>query len=153
LGILDGAFDVAIVKVDPSFISIAGAVPQPLLLSRFPENGEKVTIAGFGRTETGDLSLSDPRAAEVTFAGTDDINRLITIPSENEGAVCFGDSGGPLLVQADNRQMAIVGVTSFGKSVVEQSLCGPGTISYFAPLGNKGNSSFILSEASDAIVF
>jgi secreted trypsin-like serine protease len=153
LNIFDGAFDIAIVKVDPGFISAAGAAPQPVLLNRFPEKGEKVTIAGFGQTETGELSLNDPRAAEVTFAGTDEINRLITIPSQNEGAVCFGDSGGPLLAKTDDKQMAIVGVTSFGKSVVDQSSCGTGTISYFSPLGNKGNSSFILSEASDAIVF
>ena len=150
LGGPDGAFDVAIVKVDERFMPQAGAVPQPLLRSRSPAAGETVTITGFGITEDGTLSLDKVRAAEVSLTGTDQVNRYVAIPTTENVGVCRGDSGSPLLARSTTGEFGIIAVTSFGTEFIPGAQCGFGTTSYFAPLDNVGNSAFLDTYAPDA---
>lgn len=151
LGLFKGAFDVAIVKVDENFMPAVGAVPQPLLMSRVPDPGEKVVITGHGLTEKGEQSVDRPKAGTVVLSGIDQYNRLTIIPSEDSAAVCSGDSGGPLLAKNIAGEYGITGITSFTESLQNKDVCGFGTIDKFAPIWNKGNIEFINTHAPDAM--
>lgn len=94
--------DIAVIIVNEPFVGIT-----PRTLGRtVPANGSDATIVGFGRSTESNLVSS----AGTKFVGD---TRIIDSPGRliqagGDSWICFGDSGGPLLVGSD-----VVGVTSF----------------------------------------
>lgn len=72
--------------------------------------GRRAEAAGYGKTETGSIGTryftSEPIAALA--------RGYVTIDGEGERGVCFGDSGGPLLIIADDGTIRVAGVLSNG---------------------------------------
>ncbi len=87
--------------------------PVPLLVSRNPQQGETAVVAGFGQTQTGTGAGTVLRAGTTTISAvtTDTITTQYTGTSSGSG-VCYGDSGGPLLV-SQSGAWALAGVTSY----------------------------------------
>lgn len=129
--------DLALVRT-----SIApGVANAPLLLSREPQVGEKVTIAGFGQ-------ISPNAFGEGVFAGeaviTDVTENHVTIRFEEEQAhPCPGDSGGAIFVKQAN-SLAIAGVVSQSDPSVDvEDICRVGDITLYTNIQESSNLSFI----------
>ncbi len=89
--------------------------------------GESATIVGFGQSDDPEQPFGIKRQVTTEIVGFswDEV----FVGNENEGA-CYGDSGGPALVQLDDGTWRVFGVTSWG-----QPGCGAGN--YF-PLVHNG---------------
>jgi secreted trypsin-like serine protease len=113
--------------------------PVPLLLSRDARVSEQAVIAGWGQN---DASISGTlRAGTTTVASVS--NALIQAAPFATGstisAVCFGDSGGPFLVQ-ESGAWSLAGVTS----AFSGNSCATGQAS-FTNLHNASVSAFVLN--------
>lgn len=88
--------------------------------------GESATIVGFGQSDDPEQPYGIKRQVTTEIAGFswDEV----FVGNENEGA-CYGDSGGPALVQLDDGTWRVFGVTSWG-----QPGCGAGN--YFSLVHN-----------------
>jgi len=84
--------------------------------------GEPATIVGFGQNDDPDESYGVKR--QVTTEITDFSWDEVYVGNDEKGA-CYGDSGGPVLVQLDDGTWRTFGVTSWGKP-------GCGTGNYFS---------------------
>jgi hypothetical protein len=112
--------------------------PVPILASREARAGEAAVVAGWGQTESGTSGIL--RAGTTTISGVTGMLLQATYSTGNAG-VCFGDSGGPILVQ-EGGAWAIAGITS---AFVGNS-CSTGTNS-FTNLRNADVSAFVASAA------
>lgn len=72
--------------------------------------GRRAEAAGYGETETGGLGTRYFTAEPIVSLE----NGYVTIDGEGQRGVCFGDSGGPLLVLADDGSVRVAGVLSNG---------------------------------------
>lgn len=72
--------------------------------------GRQAEAAGYGQTETGSLGTRYFTAEPIVSLD----RGLVTIDGQGQRGVCFGDSGGPLLVLADDGTVRVVGVLSNG---------------------------------------
>jgi len=134
------AFDVGIVLTAQDL----GRTPIPLLFGRDAVVGEPAVLSGWGIDQSG-FTPSAPKAGWNAVSGVS-ASSIETQYSSGTSTVCFGDSGGPLLV-AQGGAAAIAGVTS------ETSLSGyncANSTSYFANVRNADVRSFILGLVPDA---
>jgi hypothetical protein len=115
-----------------------GRTPIPILFSRDGRIGETAVIAGWGIEQSGSggafvrAGLNTVSAVNATY--------LETAYSGSTSSVCYGDSGGPLLV-SESGVWALAGVTS------ETSASGyncTASTSYFTSVRNADVRSFIL---------
>ena len=128
------AYDVAIVLTPQDL----GRTPIPLLFSRDGRVGETAVIAGWGIDQSGS-------GGAIVRAGLNTVSavnatHLETAYSASTSSVCYGDSGGPLLV-SEGGAWAIAGVSS------ETSASGyncTASTSYFSSVRNADVASFIL---------
>lgn len=90
--------------------------PTPPLSTRLPMAGQLSIIAGYGLTATDGTPDGTLRAGLVPIelvSATD--GSIYWFIGEGEANTCFGDSGGPMLLQfAENEPLVLVGVTSSG---------------------------------------
>ena len=92
-------------------------------------NGE-ATIVGFGETKRGSYGVK--RRAQMRFIGNDDDYVYVQSPNKKHRSSCYGDSGGPVLV--DSRSTTyIAGVLSYGSTIK----CRRGDISFYSRVDNR----------------
>jgi hypothetical protein len=102
--------------------------------------GDILTILGYGVTNgvtqvgSGVLRIGEMRVNEVT---TDSIFSDYTPPAMSN--TCFGDSGGPAFVEAEDGGLALAGITSTGTNIT----CAIGDRSAFTNLTNQAILAFI----------
>ncbi len=111
--------------------------PIPLLLSRDAKVGEQAVIAGWGQDDSSVGGILRAATTTVTAVTSTAIQAAYT-QGGGVGGVCFGDSGGPLLLQQGGT-WALAGVTS----AFSGNSCSTGT-NEFTSVRNAGVSSFIL---------
>jgi hypothetical protein len=128
------AYDVGIVLTSQDL----GRTPIPVLFSRDGLVGETAVLAGWGIVENG-AGGAFVRAGLNTVSAVN-ATHLETAYSSTTSSVCYGDSGGPLLV-SENGVWAIAGVTS--ETSATGYNCSAST-SYFASVWNADVRSFIL---------
>jgi secreted trypsin-like serine protease len=127
------AFDVGVVLLAQD----VGRTPIPALLSRDARVGESAVLGGWGKDQNGNGTIL--RAGLNTVSAVNP-SYLQTAYSGTTSSVCYGDSGGPLLV-SEGGTWAIAGVTS------ETSASGyncTASTSYFTSVRNDDVRSFIL---------
>ncbi len=88
--------------------------PIPIAVSDAPKNGQQATIAGFGLTAGNASDAGVLRIGAMVIASVEP-ELIVGVSQEGNSNTCFGDSGGPLLVQ-QNGQANLVGTTSYGSS-------------------------------------
>ena len=125
--------DVAVIKLT----SPLSLPTLPVLASRSVDDGDVLSIFGYGVDENGNTDDFDLRSGEVRVS--DVTNDHIEISYDGEGSnTCNGDSGGPL-VSSGAEGAALVGVTSSGSL----EGCGVGDRSRFTNLQSASNLSFL----------
>lgn len=116
----------------------------PILTSKAPKIGDKVSIFGYGTTSGGASIDGKLRAGSMTIGGVDS-SRIYAYFDASTSNTCSGDSGGPMLLQVGDQQ-ALIGTTSYGSS----TNCSVGELSAFANLQSPATQNFIRSVAPDA---
>ena len=132
-------FDVAVIETLPG--ALDGAPSSPLLVSRSPELGEAVYLAGFGLTSFNGYTSDQVVAGDASVRRvTDDHIRIDFVHGESHP--CMGDSGGPLFL--DSTELAIVGLVSqSAPEVAFEDLCDYGDQTLYVNLRNESILSFI----------
>lgn len=74
--------------------------------------GQTGEAAGYGRNHTGASGVRYFTAEPIVDVGT----TYVTIDGRGERGVCFGDSGGPLMVMAEDGSVRVIGDLSYGDS-------------------------------------
>jgi hypothetical protein len=133
------AFDVGVIFVGEDL----GRPIVPLLLGRAAQVGETAVVAGWGQ----DLQQRGAflRAGTTTLSGADG-SVLRTLFSSIASGICFGDSGGPILLQEQ-------GVWSIGGiiSATSDSTCNTGE-HFYGAVRNNEIRSFILDNVPSATI-
>lgn len=124
----DGAID-----NDYGLVRLKSAIPSNYKISRIYSGGalssENVTLVGYGVTSergegSGFLRTKIKSKNDVSVK-----NGKVYL-AQYEGGVCKGDSGGPLFVEV-NGELEILGVTSYGTSYSDETVChGKGIFAY-----------------------
>jgi len=128
------AYDVAVVLTSQDL----ERTPIPVLFSRDGRVGEPAVIVGWG-VDQGGSGGSAVRAGLNTVSAVNP-TYLETAYSSSTSSVCYGDSGGPLLV-SEGGTWAVAGVTS--ETSASGYNCRAST-SYFASVRNADVRDFIL---------
>jgi secreted trypsin-like serine protease len=118
--------------------------PAPLLTSRDARVGEQAVVAGWGQSETS--ATGSLRAGTTTITGVGSTTIQITSSVGSGSGVCYGDSGGPLLL-SEAGTWAVAGVTS----AFSGNACTAATSS-FTTLRNANASAFVLAQVPGAIL-
>lgn len=130
--------DFALVVLDAE---IPGAVPARLASG---STSGKYLALGYGRTKTGPYDLVEEglpkrKSLRMVIQGGSASTHWVTVPTK--GSVCYGDSGGPLLVEpsAGSRtsQVEVVGVLATMENFDPQRTCVPGTVARYVPFDAK----------------
>lgn len=122
----------------------------PILVSRIPQQGEEVVVAGYGLTAP-DSSAGTIHAGEATVNNITE-NHIFVVYADNEAHPCSGDSGGALWV-SQNGSMAISGVVSQSDpTVTMNSMCQPGDITLYTNINTAPTIQFILGYVPNASV-
>lgn len=102
--------DVAIIELqEPTSVN-----PVPLILSSPVNPGDVISIFGYGFDENSNFATLKSGQMRVTGVTSQNIFARF---SEGTGSnVCFGDSGGPAILDRGNGTLGIVGITSFATS-------------------------------------
>jgi hypothetical protein len=105
-------FDIGLIRFKD--LPPPGYVPIPILSNyALLKNGMQTTIAGYGQTDAKkDASSGILHDTKITITNVNYSPTEIT-GDESKSAACFGDSGGPLMIE-ENGQFAIWGVISRG---------------------------------------
>ncbi|MCA9566150.1 MAG: S1 family peptidase, partial [Myxococcales bacterium] len=109
-----GTRDVALLLLQQDAVSLVPeAEPLPFLRSQPDQSlvGTSVEAAGYGQTNNGE----DGRFF-VTVELTEIQADWLVVNGWGQQGICFGDSGGPLLIHVDNGEPVIAGVESHGDS-------------------------------------
>jgi secreted trypsin-like serine protease len=133
---------------DAAVMLLAQPLPLPtlpILTSREPLLGETGFVYGYGQRQVGDSQSVGDRATDFSTleAGTmqvEDVtaNHVFVSYDGNGVNVCFGDSGGPIVLDVDGAP-AIAGVVSDGS----RNDCGPGDVTSFTKLQSPSIVAFI----------
>ena len=88
--------------------------PVPLFRAGFDSGwiGRKVEVAGYGTMENGHDGTRKFAVERIVELG----RSMVTVFADGERGVCFGDSGGPLLVLGEDGRVRVGGVLSHGDS-------------------------------------
>lgn len=118
-----------------------------LLLSRAPQVGEEVYMAGYGETSQG----SGP--VDVLHAGAAVVDRVsnehVWVRFEgNQSHPCGGDSGGPLFVKLGDGNLAVAGLVSQSDpSVPVETICKPGDYTIYGNVQAQSVLDFLGANA------
>lgn len=135
------SMDVAILLFAQDFAT----APVPLLLSRDARGGEQAVIAGWGQNESNVSGTLRAGSTSVAAVSSMHIQAAAYTSGGSNSAVCFGDSGGPILVQ-EGGTWSVGGVTS----AFSGNSCATGTAS-FTNVRNPDVSAFILGLVPGAL--
>ena len=105
--------DIALVELrEDATNSLSDIVSIPILTRDMDQTwiGETVEAAGYGQMENDEDGTRKFTAEKITEL----TSGLVTIYGEGERGVCFGDSGGPLMVIDADGTIRVVGVLSHG---------------------------------------
>ncbi len=105
--------DIALVELDRDARDVApGVVPVALLTEELDRSwiGRTAEAAGYGQTETDDFNKRRFTAEPIVGVYRD----RVSIDGRGERGVCFGDSGGPLMVLAGDGSVRVAGALSEG---------------------------------------
>ena len=152
-GVPEDGSDLAIVLVSEPI----QAAPVSLLVSAGPPGvGEDLVAYGYGHDENGRGAIgriangeAPLKATFLAFAASLVGGRFYQTASTEEGNVCEGDSGGPILAKNANGEYGIIAVTSYGKV----HPCAPiakGSLAVVSPIQNTSAINFILAHVPDA---
>lgn len=133
------AYDVAVVLTSEDL----GRVAIPLLFSRDPRVSETAVLGGWGMDQNGNGTIL--RAGLNTVSAASALY-FETQYSASTASVCYGDSGGSLML-SEGSSWAVAGVTS--ETSASGYNCTKST-SYFASVRAADVRSFILSLVPDA---
>lgn len=91
---------------------LAGVEPIPLLGDDLDNSwiGRTAEASGYGQQETGASGEREFTAEPIAYLG----NSTLTINGQGKHGVCFGDSGGPVMVIADDGSARVAGALSNG---------------------------------------
>lgn len=106
-------YDMALVRLsEPASSVLPGVQPIPYFDDTMTNGwiGRMSEAAGYGVTETGSDGTRLFTAEPIVALDSEEI----TIDGQGERGVCYGDSGGPLLVVADDGTARVAGVLSWG---------------------------------------
>ena len=105
--------DLALLELSQDFREVRPDI-DPIILFPDPLDqswiGQTAEAAGYGSNERGEVGIKAFTAEPIVEIWND----LITIDGQGRQGVCFGDSGGPLMVMADDGVPRIIGVLSYG---------------------------------------
>lgn len=112
-------FDITLVRVDaPASSRLAALEPIPILSNEVIDdswNGRIAEAAGYGTQEDGSSGEREFTAEPIDgFERDRSGGQQVVIDGMGERGVCFGDSGGPLMVLASDSTVRVVGVLSWG---------------------------------------
>lgn len=139
--------DVAIIR----FANPLPAPSAPILLSRSASEGESAVVAGYGQTSADAPTTDELYAGGALIRSVTDYHVRIDFTS-SESHPCRGDSGGALFVK-NGDGLAIVGVVSQSDpSVSEDDICEVGDKTLYTNVDAASVSSFITSQAPDAVI-
>ncbi|HMS27546.1 MAG TPA: trypsin-like serine protease [Burkholderiaceae bacterium] len=127
-----------------NMVSPLSMTPIPIAANSAPKNGEKVSIAGFGLTGGNASDAGVLRIGAMVIASVEP-ELIIGVSQDGNSNTCFGDSGGPLLVQ-QNGQAKLAGTTSYGSS----SSCALGESTAYMNLQSSKLMGFLRSTAPSA---
>jgi hypothetical protein len=68
-------------------------------------------------TETISCNSAQTQLISGNFAGSDKYLRLTANPSQNKGGIAFGDSGGPVLYQADDNTVTVLAINAYASNL------------------------------------
>jgi hypothetical protein len=105
--------DMTLVELDVDATTRApGVVPVPILTEDLSSAwvGRTAEAAGYGQTETGGSGTRKFTAQPIVSVSGD----ILTIDGEGRRGVCFGDSGGPVMVIASDGSVRVAGDLSNG---------------------------------------
>jgi hypothetical protein len=106
--------DMALVRMDaPASSRLPELEPIPIMTERIDESwfGTLAEAAGYGTQEDGSSGEREFTAEPiVAFEGSE----FVVIDGMGERGVCFGDSGGPLMVLASDATVRVLGDLSYG---------------------------------------
>jgi S1-C subfamily serine protease len=134
-------YDVAVLLFAQDF----STAPVPLLLSRDAAVGEQAVVAGWGQNEASVGGVLRAGTTTVVSVGSTYVQAAAYTAGGSNSAVCFGDSGGPILVQ-EGGTWAQAGVTS----AFTGNSCATGQSS-FTNIRNGSVSAFILNLVPGAV--
>lgn len=118
--------DIALIRVDKPipFNEVLMPVCLPYPNEDDPVVGEMLTVAGWGSSEVDTLvakrAVAVPLLQDRNLCAYESDTRIcagvITNNFYTAKVTCDGDSGGPLMKEAENHKMTIVGIVSFSRS-------------------------------------
>ncbi len=130
--------DAAFVRINGDF----GVTPLALLQSADPVVGEPAFIGGFGLTTSTSNDSGIPRAGEALIAAVT-TNHVILRFQGNQAHPCFGDSGGPVVVER-NGQPVISGVVSGSSPGIDaDTVCAKGDETLYTSVRDPSVRNFI----------
>lgn len=118
-----------------------------ILLSRAPQVGEEVYVAGRGETSQGSGPVDNIYAGAAVIQNVSNSHIWISFEG-NQSHPCGGDSGGPLLVKLGNGNLAVAGLVSQSAPSVEvETICKPGDLTIYGNVQAQSVLDYITSLA------
>ena len=105
--------DLTLVELgEDATVAVPGVTPLRIMTEPMDGSwvGRMAEAAGYGQTETGSLGTRFFSAEPIA-----NIDRIfVTVDGRGERGLCFGDSGGPVMAQASDGSIRVIGALSFG---------------------------------------
>jgi hypothetical protein len=105
---------------------IQNVAPIPVLRGKRITKGTKIVIAGYGsneRSDDPDRSFVDDFKIGFSRVTNADGKQLFASHRAFRASACSGDSGGPAMIPANKKSLALVGTLSAGINVTEGGRC------------------------------